>query len=205
MFVLSYRVARSPLKAQNGVHQEDSPVKKVAKRTRRILDSDDDEEVVNADKQQVKEDVSKAVSTTMSLPTPPPAIPSTPTSSMSPSTPNSVSSSEGISKRKTGKKKWSYKNIYLFIRVFLSLSHSVLHLYVWLLQRGRCSPRGSWTTAAVTVKRRTKPTPRFRRRTMVSEKKEPVWKMATQVSEVNHCEIQQKYRKVLIIADTEWS
>uniref|UniRef100_A0A3Q3DEP2 DNA ligase n=1 Tax=Hippocampus comes TaxID=109280 RepID=A0A3Q3DEP2_HIPCM len=106
MFVVSYRAARSPLKAQNGAHQEDSPVKKVAKRTRRILDSDDDddEEVVNVGKQQVKEDVFKAVSTTMSLPPPPPApaIPSTPTSSMSPSTPTSVSSSEGISKRKTG-------------------------------------------------------------------------------------------------------
>ncbi|XP_051943327.1 DNA ligase 1 isoform X1 [Hippocampus zosterae] len=101
--------ARSPLKAQNGVHQEDSPVKKVAKRTRRILDSDDDdddEEVMNVGKHQVKEDVFKAVSTTMSLPPPPPApaIPSTPTSSMSPSTPNSVSSSEGIRKRKTARK-----------------------------------------------------------------------------------------------------
>ncbi|XP_051943328.1 DNA ligase 1 isoform X2 [Hippocampus zosterae] len=61
---------------------------------------------MNVGKHQVKEDVFKAVSTTMSLPPPPPApaIPSTPTSSMSPSTPNSVSSSEGIRKRKTARK-----------------------------------------------------------------------------------------------------
>ena len=38
------RPVKSPLKVQNGVQEVDSPVKKVAKRSRQILDSDDDEE-----------------------------------------------------------------------------------------------------------------------------------------------------------------
>ncbi|XP_061695754.1 DNA ligase 1 isoform X2 [Syngnathoides biaculeatus] len=100
---------KSPLKAQNGVQEEDSPVKKVPKRTRRILDSDDDEQEVNPTKQQVKEDLFKAVPALMSPPPPPrapatPATPASPASSMSPDTPNSVSSSGGISKRKTARK-----------------------------------------------------------------------------------------------------
>lgn len=37
------RPVKSPLKAQNGVREEDSPIKKVAKRSRQILDSDEDE------------------------------------------------------------------------------------------------------------------------------------------------------------------
>ena len=41
--VLAYRPAKSPLKVQNGVQEADSPIKKVAKRSRQILDSDDDE------------------------------------------------------------------------------------------------------------------------------------------------------------------
>ncbi|XP_077381862.1 DNA ligase 1 isoform X1 [Festucalex cinctus] len=99
---------KSPLKAQNGVHQEDSPVKKVAKRKRRILDSDDDnDEEVNSTK-QVKDDVIKVVPTPMSPPPPPapatPATPATPTSSVSPGTPNSISSSGGLRKRKTARK-----------------------------------------------------------------------------------------------------
>ncbi|XP_008297852.1 DNA ligase 1-like, partial [Stegastes partitus] len=34
---------KSPLKVQNGAREVDSPVKKVAKRRRQIVDSDDDE------------------------------------------------------------------------------------------------------------------------------------------------------------------
>ncbi len=37
------RPAKSPLKVQNGVPETDSPIKKVARRSRQILDSDDDE------------------------------------------------------------------------------------------------------------------------------------------------------------------
>ncbi|XP_057713265.1 DNA ligase 1 isoform X2 [Corythoichthys intestinalis] len=120
---------KSPLKAQNGVVEDDSPVKKIPKRSRRILDSDeeDNEEVVHGTKQQVKDDTLKAVPTPMSPPPPPPAsktantpvtpvstnatstcampsTPVTPSSSMSPGTPNSVSSSGGTSKRKTARK-----------------------------------------------------------------------------------------------------
>lgn len=43
---LSLRVSRpikSPLKVQNGVQEADSPIKKVAKRSRQIVDSDEDE------------------------------------------------------------------------------------------------------------------------------------------------------------------
>lgn len=40
---LSPRPVKSPLKVQNGVQEADSPIKKVAKRSRQILDSDDDE------------------------------------------------------------------------------------------------------------------------------------------------------------------
>lgn len=37
------RATKSPLKVQNGVPEADSPIKKVAKRSRQILDSDEDE------------------------------------------------------------------------------------------------------------------------------------------------------------------
>lgn len=40
---LSPRPVKSPLKVQNGVQEADSPIKKVAKRSRQILDSDDEE------------------------------------------------------------------------------------------------------------------------------------------------------------------
>lgn len=53
------RVTKSPLKVQNGVSEADSPIKKVAKRSRQVVDSDDDDEeeapaVVT--KQQVSKD-----------------------------------------------------------------------------------------------------------------------------------------------------
>ncbi|XP_078143791.1 DNA ligase 1 [Centroberyx gerrardi] len=115
---------KSPLKVQNGVQEADSPIKKVVKRSRQILDSDDDEAPVV--KEQVaakgqghkdvpakkeKDDVFKAVPTPVSPPPAPstpvtPATPATPASSGTPgtpSTPTSVSPS-GIPKRKTARK-----------------------------------------------------------------------------------------------------
>ncbi|KAG7525391.1 DNA ligase 1 [Solea senegalensis] len=116
---------KSPLKVQNGAQEADSPVKKVAKRSRQILDSDDDETPVvkeqvstkgQGDKEapsktEKKDDVFKAVPTPLSPPPVPatpvtPATPATPASSASPgtpSTPNSISPS-GIVKRKTARK-----------------------------------------------------------------------------------------------------
>ncbi|XP_026168976.1 DNA ligase 1 [Mastacembelus armatus] len=117
---------KSPLKVQNGVSEADSPIKKVVKRSRQILDSDDDE--APAVKEQVatngqvdketpsktgkKDDASKAVPTPRFSPPPAvaspvtPATPATPASSVSsgtPGTPNSISPS-GIVKRKTARK-----------------------------------------------------------------------------------------------------
>uniref|UniRef100_A0A671URE0 DNA ligase n=1 Tax=Sparus aurata TaxID=8175 RepID=A0A671URE0_SPAAU len=107
---------------QNGVQEVDSPVKKVVKRSRQILDSDDDDDAPvvkevatkrqgdkEAGKTEKKDDVFKAVPTSLSPPPAPAtpitsATPATPSSSASPgtpSTPNSISPS-GIVKRKTG-------------------------------------------------------------------------------------------------------
>ncbi|XP_034742678.1 DNA ligase 1 isoform X2 [Etheostoma cragini] len=117
---------KSPLKVQNGVHKADSPVtKKVAKRSRQILDSDDDDAPVikeqvttkgHGDKETIcetekKDAVFMAVPTPLSpspaLATPvTPATPASPASSASPgtpATPNSISPS-GIVKRKTARK-----------------------------------------------------------------------------------------------------
>ncbi|CAJ1072894.1 DNA ligase 1 [Xyrichtys novacula] len=119
------KTVKSPLKVQNGIQEVDSPIKKVVKRSRQILDSDDDdapmvEEQVAvkgqgkkdaAGKTETKDDVFKAVPTPLSPPPAPatpvtPATPATPASSASPgtpSTPNSISPS-GIVKRKTARK-----------------------------------------------------------------------------------------------------
>ncbi|XP_041848657.1 DNA ligase 1 [Melanotaenia boesemani] len=116
---------KSPLKVQNGVHEADSPIKKVGKRSRQILDSDDDDAPVvkeqaatkeQADKEapgksEKKDDVFKAIPTPLSPPPAPatpvtPATPATPASSASPgtpSTPNSISPT-GLVKRKTARK-----------------------------------------------------------------------------------------------------
>ncbi|KAM7379731.1 hypothetical protein PAMP_005262 [Pampus punctatissimus] len=114
---------KSPLKVQNGVQEADSPIKKVAKRSRQILDSDDDEDEAPVVKEQVaakgqgdkeasikteKDDVFKAAPTPLSPPPAPatPSTPATPASSASPGTPvtpNSISPS-GIVKRKTARK-----------------------------------------------------------------------------------------------------
>lgn len=125
--------SKSPLKVQNGVQEADSPVKKVVKRSRQILDSDDDEEAPVVKEQaatigdkeapakpEKKDDVFKAVPTPVSPPPAPatsktPATPTTPvtpttpmtpatsTSPGTPSTPNSISPS-GLVKRKTARK-----------------------------------------------------------------------------------------------------
>ncbi|KAF1384066.1 hypothetical protein PFLUV_G00138410 [Perca fluviatilis] len=117
---------KSPLKVQNGVQKADSPVtKKVAKRSRQILDSDDDDAPVIKEqvatkgygdkealgKTEKKDAVFTAVPTPLSPPPAPatpvtPATPATPASSASPGTPgtpNSISPS-GIVKRKTARK-----------------------------------------------------------------------------------------------------
>uniref|UniRef100_A0A8D3CG99 DNA ligase n=1 Tax=Scophthalmus maximus TaxID=52904 RepID=A0A8D3CG99_SCOMX len=110
--------AKSPLRVQNGVVEADSPIKKVAKRSRQIMDSDEDEAPVSkgvGDKEAAskpeKDDVFKAVPTPLSPPPAPatpvtPATPATPAQSASPGTPgtpNSTSPSE-IVKRKTARK-----------------------------------------------------------------------------------------------------
>uniref|UniRef100_A0A1A8CYN4 DNA ligase n=1 Tax=Nothobranchius kadleci TaxID=1051664 RepID=A0A1A8CYN4_NOTKA len=111
---------KSPLKVQNGVQEADSPIKKVAKRSRQILDSDEDEATVVKEQAATKEHedkeakseksdhVLKEVSTPLSPPaaTQSPVTPATPASSASsgsPSTPSSISPS-GIVKRKTARK-----------------------------------------------------------------------------------------------------
>ncbi|TDH05619.1 hypothetical protein EPR50_G00124340 [Perca flavescens] len=117
---------KSPLKVQNGVQKADSTVtKKVAKRSRQILDSDDDDAPVVKEqvatkgpgdkealgKTEKKDAVFTAVPTPLSPPPAPaapvtPTTPATPASSASPGTPgtpNSISPS-GIVKRKTARK-----------------------------------------------------------------------------------------------------
>ncbi|KAM4605211.1 DNA ligase 1-like [Polymixia lowei] len=110
---------KSPLKVQNGVQEADSPIKKIAKRSRQILDSDDDEtpivkEQVTTKEQggkavppkKEKDDVFKAVPTPLSpLPVTPttPATPASSSTTGTPDTPTSISPS-GIPKRKTARK-----------------------------------------------------------------------------------------------------
>uniref|UniRef100_A0A674P4U1 Ligase I, DNA, ATP-dependent n=1 Tax=Takifugu rubripes TaxID=31033 RepID=A0A674P4U1_TAKRU len=99
---------KNPLKVQNRVPEADSPIKKVAKRGRHVLDSDDDdvpavkEEVTKqADKEvkrEKKDGALKADSTPLS-----PATPASSASPGTPRTPNSLSPS-GIVKRKTARK-----------------------------------------------------------------------------------------------------
>ncbi|XP_056149207.1 DNA ligase 1 [Lampris incognitus] len=106
---------KSPLKVQNGVQEADSPVKKVVKRSRQILDSDDDEAPVvkeqvtpkgQADKagllRKEKDNEIKAVPTQLS----PPPVPVIPTTSTTPGTPDTATSVSpyGIPKRKTARK-----------------------------------------------------------------------------------------------------
>lgn len=55
-----FRATKSPLKVQNRVPEADSPIKKVVKRSRHILDSDDDD-VVPAVKEEVTKQADKEV------------------------------------------------------------------------------------------------------------------------------------------------
>ncbi|XP_024134862.1 DNA ligase 1 [Oryzias melastigma] len=119
------KIAKSPLKVQNGVQEVDSPIKKTAKRSRQILDSDEDEAPLVKEqaapeeqggkkapgKTEKKTEVFKAVPTPLSPPPAPttpstPATPATPASSASPGTPSTSDSisPSGISKRKTARK-----------------------------------------------------------------------------------------------------
>ncbi|KAF6717957.1 DNA ligase 1 [Oryzias melastigma] len=119
------KIAKSPLKVQNGVQEVDSPIKKTAKRSRQILDSDEDEAPLVKEqaapeeqggkkapgKTEKKAEVFKAVPTPLSPPPAPttpstPATPATPASSASPGTPSTSDSisPSGISKRKTARK-----------------------------------------------------------------------------------------------------
>ncbi|KAI4793052.1 hypothetical protein KUCAC02_032954, partial [Chaenocephalus aceratus] len=98
--------SKSPLKVQNGVQEADSRVKKLVKRSRQILDSDDDDEEAPVVKEpaatigdkeapakpEKKDDVFKVVPTPMSPPPAPatsktPATPTTPMTPMTPMTP----------------------------------------------------------------------------------------------------------------------
>ena len=62
VFVHVSRPVKSPLKVQNGVREADSPIKKVAKRSRQILDSDDDETPVVKEQAATKGQADKGAS-----------------------------------------------------------------------------------------------------------------------------------------------
>ncbi|XP_073705016.1 DNA ligase 1 [Garra rufa] len=125
---------KSPLKIQNGVQECDSPVKKVHKRSRAIIDSDDEDQPtvkeqvpkqseVETVKPVKKSDVSKPASTPLSPKTP--ITPTTPVTSNTsvavvtpassgtpgtPATPTSTSPS-GIPKRKTARKQFPKRKL----------------------------------------------------------------------------------------------
>ncbi|XP_043079688.1 DNA ligase 1 [Puntigrus tetrazona] len=125
---------KSPLKIQNGVQESDSPVKRVHKRSRVIVDSDDEDQAIvkeqvpkqseaEAVKPEKKSDATKAVSTPVSPKTP--ITPTTPVASSTsvsvgtpassgapgtPATPTSTSPS-GIPKRKTARKQFPKRKL----------------------------------------------------------------------------------------------
>ncbi|XP_054881259.1 DNA ligase 1 [Poeciliopsis prolifica] len=101
---------KTPLKVQNGVQEADSPIKKVAKRSRQILDSDEDEVPLVKEqgdkgapaKTEKTDDAFKAVPTPLS-PALAPSTPVTLETPASPSAPSSISTST-VAKRKTARK-----------------------------------------------------------------------------------------------------
>lgn len=119
---------KSPLKLQNGVQESDSPVKKVNKRSRAIMDSDDEDQPV------VKEQVTKLSEAQAVKPEEAASTPVSPKTSITPSTPvtsnNSVdmvtpassgtpgtpatptsTSPSGIPKRKTARKQFPKRKL----------------------------------------------------------------------------------------------
>ncbi|XP_066512924.1 DNA ligase 1-like [Hoplias malabaricus] len=120
---------KSPLKTQNGEKDCDSPVKKTSKRSRPIIDSDEEdqptvkEEVSKQDQvakpeKETGADVSKATPSPVSpkvvtSPTTTPATPATPTVSSSPGTPVTPTSTSpsGIPKRKTARKQFPKRKL----------------------------------------------------------------------------------------------
>ncbi|XP_018613484.1 DNA ligase 1 isoform X2 [Scleropages formosus] len=123
-------LVKSPLKPQNGLQECDSPVKKVTKRCRQIIDSDDDEQPVvkeQAANQACSLTPGKTVGKTPAFASPIAApgsspVPSTPVTpassgtpdspatSVSPGTPSSISPS-GILKRKTARKRFPKRKL----------------------------------------------------------------------------------------------
>ncbi|KAL0966507.1 hypothetical protein UPYG_G00296110 [Umbra pygmaea] len=119
---------KSPLKVQNGVHNEpDSPIKRISKRSRQILDSDDDDEAPTLKEHSVtrkqedtptqpkQDEELKAASTPLSPvgALAPPITPATPASSVTqgtPETPTSISPS-GIPKRRTARKQFPKRKL----------------------------------------------------------------------------------------------
>uniref|UniRef100_A0A674BUW9 DNA ligase n=1 Tax=Salmo trutta TaxID=8032 RepID=A0A674BUW9_SALTR len=128
---------KRPLKVQNGVHKEpDSPVKKFTKRSRQILDSDDDDEAqapagIEQEQEDKADEVFKAVTTPMSpaspvtpaasatpvtpsaTPVTPSATPVTPATSPTPGTPDTPTSisPSGIPKRRTARKQFPKRKL----------------------------------------------------------------------------------------------
>lgn len=72
MRALVSRPAKSPLKVQNGVQEADSPIKKVTKRSRQILDSDDEEAPAVKEQVATKEVLDNSEKVNAVLPAPPP-------------------------------------------------------------------------------------------------------------------------------------
>ncbi|KAJ8272672.1 hypothetical protein GJAV_G00092040 [Gymnothorax javanicus] len=116
---------KSPLKPQNGFPETDSPVKKTSKRSRPIIDSDDEETVgkeemeteVAPPTQEKVAVVTSPAKTTPSTPVSPPVVvtPVTATATpaatpTTPTTPSSISPS-GIPKRKTARKQFPKRKL----------------------------------------------------------------------------------------------
>ncbi|KAK2900593.1 hypothetical protein Q8A67_008708 [Cirrhinus molitorella] len=124
---------KSPLKIQNGVQECDSPIKKVHKRSRAIIDSDDEDQPTvkeqvpkRSEVQTVKPEKNsdtKAASTPVSPKTPiTPSTPVTPSTAVAPVTPASSgtpgtpatptsTSPSGIPKRKTARKQFPKRKL----------------------------------------------------------------------------------------------
>ncbi|KAG5841747.1 hypothetical protein ANANG_G00170070 [Anguilla anguilla] len=119
---------KSPLKPQNGFPEADSPVKKTSKRSRPIIDSDDEDTVGKEETETemetappAQEKVAAVKSPAQTTPSTPvssagvvtavtPVTPATPATPATPTTPSSVSPS-GIPKRKTARKQFPKRKL----------------------------------------------------------------------------------------------